>query len=300
MVASDTRTLANGMPALAAGVKGARSETDDLAAGATRLGNGADDVSTGLGEVSTGSGSLAATLGEVVASIPDVSDSERARIAGTIADPVGISNVAEVDAGSYGAGLAPLFMALAAWIGAFVLFLLARPLSRRALTANQAPLRVAFGGWLTPALAGVVQMVVLLAVVAASVRMVPENLPATLLFLVLMSATFVAIVHALNAWFGGAGQLLGLALMVLQLLTSGGAFPWQTIPEPLHWLHHLLPMSYAVDGLRQLMYGGLSDSVLRDVVVLLVWLAIALFASSLAASAQRIWTVHRLKPALVG
>ena len=299
-VASDSRTLANGMPALAAGVEDARSDADKLATGATRLGRGADDVSTGLGEVSAGGGRLAATLGEVVASIPDVGDSERARIAGTIADPVVISNAAEVDAGSYGAGLAPLFMALAAWIGAFVLFLLARPLSRRALAANQAPLRVALGGWLTPALAGVVQMVVLLAVVAASVRMVPENLPGTVLFLVLMSATFVAIVHALNAWFGRTGQVLGLALMVLQLVTSGGAFPWQTIPEPLHWLHHLLPMSYAVDGLRQLMYGGLSGAVLRDVVVLLVWLAIALFASSLAAGAQRIWTVQRLKPGLAG
>jgi putative membrane protein len=84
-----------------------------------------------------------------------------------------------------------------------------------------------------------------------------------------MSATVVAIVHALNAWLGTAGQVLGLVLMVLQLVTAGGTFPWQTIPQPLHWLHHLLPMSYAVDGLRQLMYGGLSTLVLRDVLVLL-------------------------------
>jgi putative membrane protein len=142
-------------------------------------------------------------------------------------------------------------------------------------------------------------MAALLAVVAVAVRVVPENVPGTLLFLVLMSATFVAIIHALNAWWGAAGQFLGLVLMVLQLVTSGGTFPWQTIPQPLHWLHHLLPMSYAVDGLRQLMYGGLSTLVVRDAAVLLVWFAVAMFASSRAARAQRIWTVQRVKPELV-
>ena len=74
--------------------------------------------------------------------------------------------------------------------------------------------------------------------------------------MVLVSVTFIAIVHALNAWLGPAGQFLGLALMVVQLVTAGGTFPWQTIPAPLHGVHHVLPMTYAVDGLRQLMYGG--------------------------------------------
>ena len=38
------------------------------------------------------------------------------------------------------------------WIGGYVLFLLVRPLSKRAMATNQTPLRVALGGWLTPAL----------------------------------------------------------------------------------------------------------------------------------------------------
>jgi putative membrane protein len=298
-VATSTRALANAMPGLAAGIRDARSGADGIAAGATRLQAGATELDSGLGTLSGGAGDLATSLTEGVSSIPDVSDSERARIARTIGDPVGIHSVSEAEAGSYGAGLAPFFMALAAWIGGYVPFLLVRPLSRRAMAANQSPLRVALGGWLTPAVIGVVQMAALLAVVAIAVRIVPSNLPGTLLFLILMSATFVAVVHALNAWLGTAGQFLGLVLMVLQLVTAGGTFPWQTIPQPLHWLHHLLPMSYAVDGLRQLMYGGLSTLVLRDVVVLLAWLAVALLATSRAARAQRIWTVQRVKPGLV-
>jgi putative membrane protein len=297
-VATGTRTLADAMPALVRGITRARRGADDLTTGAAQLQTGAAELDTGLAKLADGSATLAQKLSDGAASIPDVSDAQRSRIAKTIADPVGIRDVDQARAGSYGAGLAPFFMSLAAWIGGYVLFLLVRPLSRRAMAANQTPLRVALGGWITPAVVGIAQMAALLAVVAIAIRIVPQNLPGILLFLVLMSATFVAIVHALNAWLGAAGQFLGLVLMVLQLVTAGGTFPWQTIPQPLHWLHHVLPMSYAVDGLRQLMYGGLSTLVLRDVLVLLAWLAVALLATSRAARAQRIWTVQRVKPEL--
>ncbi|MFL6156048.1 MAG: YhgE/Pip family protein [Marmoricola sp.] len=298
-VATGTRQLARAVPALTSGLADAKAGSSQLAGGAHRLASGATSLQTGLGKLGTGSGTLADKLGEGLTSIPDVSATNRDQIARTLGDPVGVNNVAQTKAGSYGAGLAPFFMALAAWIGGYVLFLLVRPLSKRAMAANQSPLRVAFGGWLTPALAGAVQVTVLLAVVSVAIGIVPENLPGTWLFLVLMSITFVAVVHALNAWFGSAGQFLGLVLMVLQLVTAGGTFPWQTIPGPLHGLHHVLPMSYAVDGLRQLMYGGLSDLVARDALVLLGWLVLAVAASTWAARRQRIWTVQRVKPDLV-
>ena len=57
-------------------------------------------------------------------------------------------------------------------------------------------------------------------------------------------------------WLGSVGQFLGLVLMVLQLVTAGGTFPWQTLPAPLAALHHVLPMGYVVDAMRQFMYGG--------------------------------------------
>ncbi|RNL60649.1 YhgE/Pip domain-containing protein [Nocardioides marmoriginsengisoli] len=298
-VSTGARSLANAMPALVTGISDAGAGAARLRTGTNQLASGAKTLDTGLGDLTTGARTLSEKLTAGLADIPDVDADQRERIAATIGDPVAISNVAETKAASYGAGLAPFFMGLAAWIGAYVLFLLVRPLSKRAMAANQAPFRVAFGGWLTPALVGVVQVTALLGVVALAVKIVPENLLGTWLFLILMSATFVAIVHALNAWFGSAGQFLGLVLMVLQLVTAGGTFPWQTIPQPLHGLHHLLPMSYAVDGLRQLMYGGLSTLVVRDALVLLAWLCLAIAASTWAARRQRIWTVQRVKPDLV-
>ena len=147
-------------------------------------------------------------------------------------------------------------MSLAAWIGGYVLFLLVRPLSNRAMAANQTPIRVALGGWLAPAVMGAVQVLFLVALLGFGLRIVPSHLVLTPLFLVLVSVTFVAIVQALNAWLGTAGQFLALVLMLVQLVSAGGTFPWQTIPTPLWGLHRVLPMSYSVDGLRHLLYGG--------------------------------------------
>ena len=66
-------------------------------------------------------------------------------------------------------------------------------------------------------------------------------------------------------------------------------------------LHFALPMSYAVDGIRQLMYGGNMAAAWQDAGVLGLWLLGALLLTFLAA---RRMTKHRtmrdLRPSLIG
>ena len=104
-------------------------------------------------------------------------------------------------------------------------------------------------------------------------------------------------VHALNALFGAVGKFLGLVLLVLQLTTAGGTFPWQTIPAPLQPLHVALPMGYAVDGLRHLLYSGAPcrSSATSGCCGLPGG---RVLVSTLAACKQRVWTVSALKPEL--
>jgi putative membrane protein len=118
---------------------------------------------------------------------------------------------------------------------------------------------------------------------------------------VLASLTYAAIILALNVWLGSVGQFLGLVLMVLQLVTAGGTFPWQTLPAPLTNLHHVLPMGYVVDAMRQLMYGGDLARIGGDLTVLAAWM---LGALALAAIGVTRMTHHRtlrdLAPSLIG
>jgi putative membrane protein len=291
-MASGTSRLASGASQLRAGEASAVSGTDRLASGASSL-------DKGLGKLVSGASQLQEGLKRGLSQVPNPDADTRAATARTIADPVEIRNVPQTTAGSYGAGLAPFFVSLAAWIGGYVLFLLVRPLSNRAMAANQTPLRVALGGWLAPSVLGAAQVLFLIALLAFGLRIVPSHLVLTPLFLVLVSLTFVAIVQALNAWLGTAGQFLALVLMLVQLVSAGGTFPWQTIPTSLYGLHHVLPMSYSVDGLRHLLYGGDMSSVAGDITVLVAWLAGALALSSLAARRFRVWSVSRIKPELV-
>ncbi|MBW0101909.1 YhgE/Pip domain-containing protein [Pseudonocardia sp. KRD291] len=299
--------LAEGATALDTGAGQLRTGADRLVDGertavdgTDRLADGARALDGGTAQLATGSTQLRDGLNEGLGQIPNPAADVRDATAKTIGDPVATRDVARSSAGTYGEGLAPFFLALAAWIGGYTLFLLLQPLSRRAIAAGQSPLRVALGGWIPAGVLGVAQMAGMYAVVVFGLGIRPEHPVATFGFLCLASLTFTAIVHALNAWLGSIGQFLGLVLMVAQLVSAGGTFPWQTIPAPLYPVHYLLPMSYAIDGLRHLMYGGTLQGVVGvDLPVLLAWLLVAVLVASLSARSQRVWTPARVKPELV-
>ncbi|GAA0523139.1 YhgE/Pip domain-containing protein [Saccharopolyspora thermophila] len=298
-LADGSAQVDDGANQLRAGQQQALTGTRQLADGADRLAGGTRQLVDGSGRLVDGSTTLATELGRGADDIPHPDQQTRNATADTIGDPVAIDTQAQVRADTYGAGLAPFFMGLALWIGGFVLFLLVRPLSTRALAAGVAPWRIALGGWLPAALVGVAQAVLLFVVVVFGVGVHPANPWSTLGFLILTSFAFTAVVHALNAAFGSKGKFIALVILVLQLVTAGGTFPWQTIPEPLHPLHQVLPLSYVVTGLRHLLYGGpASAAVANSVAVLGCYLAAALLLSTIAAWRQRVWTPSRLKPEL--
>ncbi|GMA87139.1 hypothetical protein GCM10025868_23890 [Angustibacter aerolatus] len=70
------------------------------------------------------------------------------------------------------------------------------------------------------------------------------------------------------------------------------------MPAPLQVLHHVLPMGYAIDGLRRLLYGGDLARLWPDVGVLAAYLVGALLLSTVAARRLRVWTVSRIQPEL--
>ncbi|OZM72163.1 ABC transporter [Amycolatopsis antarctica] len=297
-VSDGAAQLAGSAPALTGGIAKASDGANQLRDGAARLDEGEQQAVGGTNELASGSAQLRDGLRDGLAQIPNPDDPTRDATASTIADPVSVNSVGVASAGTYGAGLAPFFMALATWIGAFVLFLLLRPLSTRSLAAGASPLRVAVGGWLASAALGVAQVVVLFGAVTWLVGIRVAHPLGAIGFLVLTSLAFTAIMHALNAMFGAVGKFLGLVLLVLQLVSAGGTFPWQTIPDALYPLHLVLPMGYVIDGLRHLLYTGASLSILGDVAVLLAYLAGGLLVSTLAARKRRMWTVSQLKPEL--
>jgi putative membrane protein len=314
-VADGAQSLATGTATLASGAADLASGTATLATGTTELSSGAGTLAAGMAEASAASSALSAGLVTLrdgigtlrdglasgVAAIPETTPDSRAVQAQTIADPVDVQNTAVTAAGTYGAGLAPFFASLSAWIGIYALFLIVKPVSRRAITALHSPIRVTLAGWLTPGILGAIQMIGLFAVLAFALKFDMSNPVGVYGVMLLASLTFAAIILALNTWLGSVGQFLGLVLMVLQLVTAGGTFPWQTLPAPLAALHQVLPMSAAVDAMRQIMYGGNLASATTDIVALLYWLLGALVVSAVGVTRMTHFrTLRDLQPSLIG
>ncbi|MDK8173601.1 YhgE/Pip domain-containing protein [Curtobacterium citreum] len=293
-VSAGTSKLADAAPTLSSGAS-------SLASGAASAASGASSLSFGVDQLESGSKELASKLDQGRTKIPASTASQRNAQASVISDPVKVGDDNVAAASNYGAGLAPFFISLAAWIGMYALFLILKPISKRAITAVRKPLSVVLGGWLTPALLGVVQMAALFLIVRFALDLDVVHAGSTVGVMVLASATFAAIIMALNVLLGSVGQFLGLVLMLVQLVTAGGTFPWQTLPGPLAALHFALPMTYSVDALRQTMYGGSMGAVWSDVGVLACWLLGALLVSLVVTARQtRTRTLRDLRPSLIG
>ncbi|MFF9564870.1 YhgE/Pip family protein [Leifsonia sp. NPDC014704] len=293
--------VAGGASQVASGSQQAASGASQLASGASTAASGAAQLRDGLTTLHDGTTTLRDGLKQGVDRIPDNSPSLQKKQASTIADPVNLKNDSITSAGTYGAGLAPFFVALAAWIGIYALFLIVKPVSRRAITALHSPVKITLAGWLTPGLLGAIQMIGLFAIVSGALGFRIDNPVGMYGLMGLASITFAAIILALNVWLGSVGQFLGLVLMVLQLVTAGGTFPWQTLPGPLASLHHVLPMSYAVDGIRQLMYGGNPATAWADAGVLALWMLIALLIAAIGVTRMTHFrTLRDLRPSLIG
>lgn len=293
--------LATGAASLASGASDLASGAGTVATGASAANDGAAKLRDGLSTLASGTAELRDGLSDGVDAIPASTPQLRTLQADTIADPVKVSSDKVASAEDYGAGLAPFFAALSAWIGIYALFLIVKPISRRAITALHSPIRITLAGWLTPAMLGAVQMLGLMGILAITLGFTFDHPLGTLGVMMFASATFAAIILALNVWLGSVGQFLGLVLMVLQLVTAGGTFPWQTLPAPLAALHHVLPLGYVVDAMRQLMYGGDYARAGWDLAVLGMWLVGALLLAMIGVTRMtHRRTLRDLQPSLIG
>ncbi|MDO3700622.1 YhgE/Pip domain-containing protein [Micromonospora sp. C28SCA-DRY-2] len=288
--------LATGARELDGGLTRLGDGSERLADGLTRLESGAGDLAAGLTRLGGGAGDLADGLTAGADRLPGYDDAEaRADVLG---DPVALERSTRNPAGAYGVGFAPYFLGLALWVGAMITYLLLRPLNRRHVMSGAPAWRVALAGWLPAAAIGLAQAGMLFAVVTLALGLDPARPAATFGLLALASLAFTAIVQWLGAQLGPAGRLAALALLMLQLTSSGGTYPVQTSPGFFQVVHPWLPMSYLVAGLRHTVNGGPVGPVLTGAAVLAGFAAGALALTVAAARRSRRLTPATLHPEL--
>ena len=269
-----------------------------MVSGVKELGDGVGELGSGAAELKDGAGELSTKLTDGTGDVPNPDATTREQISSVIGDPVEIARTDQAKASVYGEGLAPFFMTLAIWIGAFILVQIMRPITKRALASNAANWKIAIGGWLPFLGISLIQATIMYSVVLFGLGLNTAHPWMTWGLFLLASMAFTAIIQGICALAGTPGKMIVLVLMVLQLVSSGGTFPWETTPEILHIAHRWLPMGHVVTGLRHLMYGA-DLSVLGPIVAGLIgYTVMGLVASTLAVRRHKTWTLKTLHPEL--
>lgn len=270
-----------------------------LASGIARMDDGAQQLKSGTAQLRSGSAELATKLAEGAQQVPSWSTQQKDAIADTIGGPVHLETSHENAAPNFGTGMAPFFVTLALFFGALVLWMILRPLQTRAIAAEVLPVRVALSSYLPTATIGIFQAIILYCVVRFALGMHAAHPVAMLAFMVLVSFAFVAATQAINALVCPAvGRVLLMALLMLQLVSAGGMYPVETTSRPFQVLHKYDPMTYGVNGLRQLILGGVDGRLWQAVITLLFILIGGLTITALSARRNQLWNLTRLLPSI--
>ncbi len=297
--AAGAADLAAGADRLAAGTTQVAAGATTLAGGTRALASGSTQVADGSDLLGSGSATLAGALAAGASSIPADDASTQIARAATLSTPVSLTSSDLHAAAGFGEGFAPFFIPLALFVGSLITWLLLRPLPVRALATPASGWRATLAGFLPAMLVGGAQVAVMLAVICWGIGLNPESGVGTVAFTLLVVAAFLALQQMLMAVLGPAGgKVAVLALLMLQLASSGGTYPVQTTPAFFRAVHPWLPMSYAVSGLREVITGGADGRLATAVLVLAGVLVGSLAISALRAGRMRTWTLSRLHPVL--
>lgn len=274
--------------------------------GNTKLKDGADKLVEGTGKakdgtakLNDGASELHTKLSDGAKQVPKWNEGQRLATASTIGGPVDLKSDNNSGNHTFGAGMAPFFFSMALFIGGIMVYVMIKPLQARTVNSGVHSWRAALSGFLPTGLLAIGQAAVVVGVTVWGVGMDVDNLPGLFLFAALVALVWMLMNQMFIAFMGpGPGRVAALAVLMLMIVASGGLYPVETQNKFFQFLHPFDPMTYTVNGFRQLIY-GFYDERLPIAVGVLALVGLGCFlVTTLSARSQQTWTMKRLHPVL--
>ncbi|MDO4665049.1 MAG: YhgE/Pip domain-containing protein [Actinomycetaceae bacterium] len=248
--------LNNGIGSAATGARQLADGAGKLANGANQAHAGASQLAGGLGKLQEGSTALHAGLNAGTKKVPAFTPTTAKQLSNQSASPVRLKDERLHAVNTFGEGITPFFMALSLWVGAIAIYMIMSPVSKKWLYSRRSTLRVGLSSFGIAALIGIAQAIGLTIAAPVLNSIFPKEPLQMLVVTIMASVTFVAINQMFVSLFGSPGRFVALLLIVVQLASSGGTYPIETTPPFFRAVHHLLPMTHVVEGLRATTSGG--------------------------------------------
>lgn len=251
-----------------AAVSGIQSGIAQSADGAWQLSSGGGALVDGANGLASGATDLATGLTAGAAQIPATDADAAAASAEVAADPVGLSVTTDNAVTEVGQVVATFFVPLGLWIGALAVFLVLRPVTRRALVSTARNGRLVATAILRASAVTTAQAALLVVLLHGAIGVSWALLPATLGFSLLTALAFTAFHYLLTIGLGRAGLVVSLFLLAVQVTSTGGIYPIELLATPFQVISPFLPLTWAVDGMQGIIAGGSVGSVVGSALVL--------------------------------
>ncbi|WP_226545641.1 YhgE/Pip domain-containing protein [Bacillus thuringiensis] len=262
--------LANGSDQVTTGLSTLSTGSTQLIDGVNKLADGSGKVTDGLVKVNDGSGELAEKLGEGAEKTGEVKGTDKTY--DMFASPVKVKTEKMAEVPNYGTGFTPYFLSLGLFVGALLLSIVYPLRDTVGVPKSGFSWFISKFGVLLSV--GIIQAIVADIILLFGLGVEVQSIPYFILFSIVTSLAFIALIQCLVTAFGDAGRFIAIITLIIQLTTSAGTFPLELIPKFLQPFNAWLPMTYSVSGLKAVVSSGDFNFMWQNVGVLMIFIVV--------------------------
>lgn len=175
----------------------------------------------------------------------------------------------------YGSAMAPLFMNLTLWIGAFMLLVIMRQEVDGEGIKNLTVSQRYVSRFIMFAIFAVLQAVICCAGVL-TLGVEAQCPPALFVASAMASLAYLSIIYALSVLFQHVGKGLCIILVFMQIPSATGLYPIEMMAGFYQGISPFFPFTYGISALREAICGFYGMTYFKDLLILLVFFVVSL------------------------
>ncbi|MEB9608730.1 YhgE/Pip domain-containing protein [Bacillus cereus] len=269
-LADGSNQVTTGLGTLNGGLNKMSTGSTQLIDGVNKLADGSGQVTDGLVKVNDGSGELAEKLGEGAEKTGEVKGTDKTY--DMFASPVKVKTEKMAEVPNYGTGFTPYFLSLGLFVGALLLSIVYPLRDTVGVPKSGFSWFISKFGVLLSV--GIIQAIVADVILLFGLGVEVQSIPYFILFSIITSLAFIALIQCLVTAFGDAGRFIAIITLIMQLTTSAGTFPLELIPKFLQPFNAWLPMTYSVSGLKAVVSSGDFDFMWQNIGMLMIFIVV--------------------------
>ncbi|MEK4414839.1 YhgE/Pip domain-containing protein [Bacillus sp. FSL K6-0268] len=262
--------VTTGLGTLNGGLNQMSTGSIQLIDGVNKLADGSGKVTDGLVKVNDGSGELAEKLGEGAEKTGEVKGTDKTY--DMFASPVKVKTEKMAEVPNYGTGFTPYFLSLGLFVGALLLSIVYPLRDTVGVPKSGFSWFISKFGVLLSV--GIIQAIVADVILLFGLGVEVQSIPYFILFSIVTSLAFIALIQCLVTAFGDAGRFIAIITLIIQLTTSAGTFPLELIPKFLQPFNAWLPMTYSVSGLKAVVSSGDFNFMWQNIGMLMIFIVV--------------------------